>query len=229
MAAKDVSEKSENKVARATSNVVAPAFVGLGVGILVGLSASPIVGSVIGGILAAATAAIAILMGVQRPEVGTIRMTSLAWFTSLLVIGASLGIIIRAHNLLGPGILFGTSEINRRVDFWIGMGIDKDKVVNALFIRELQQTGQGPSTDLATLAAQASAISASVSVLWASDIEACDDLFNEFDRSGTIKEALASSALSRWRALAALEDIEVLQQIVSEDLCPPDQYQWPWE
>ena len=87
MAAKDVSEKSENKVARSTSNVVAPAFVGLGVGILVGLSASPIVGSVIGGILAAATAAIAILMGVQRPEVGTIRMTSLAWFTSLLGLG----------------------------------------------------------------------------------------------------------------------------------------------
>jgi multisubunit Na+/H+ antiporter MnhB subunit len=219
VAIENVSEKSEVKVADSTSHIVAPAFVGLGVGILVGLSASPIVGSVIGGVLAAATAAIAILMGVQRPEVGTIRMTSLAWFTSLLVIGALAGIVIRAHNLLGPGILFGKSEITRQVDFWTDMGIDKNKVVNTLFAKELQQANQGVDDVI---------IKDTQSVLWANDIKACDDLFNEFDRYGTIKEALASSALSRWKALAAIEDLKALQQIVSEDLCPLDHYQWPW-
>jgi hypothetical protein len=253
-----------------TGSNVAVAVVGLSVGVLMGLSASPVVGSVIGGILAMATAALAILVGWKRPELGAIQMAPLACFTSLLVLGGLLGVWMRAHSLLAPGVVVGVDERQRQVAAWVALGIPEQTAVNAIFakefplspdvralritdpVAELQKwtTATVSSTVLGDAfvrfvyppassgaARQTGAEPVSValtntaSALWNSRMSACDDLLTELDKQGShnIHQALARSARSRWQALAVIEDIEVLQMIVSEDLCPPDQYRWPWE
>lgn len=112
------------------------AVTGLSVGILFGLSVSPVASSVIGAILAMVTAALAIVVGWERHEASSLKMIPLAWFVSFLVIGAITGIVIRSHDLLAPSVLFGPSAREREVAEWVSLGIDRNEAAQAIFAKE---------------------------------------------------------------------------------------------
>lgn len=65
-------------------------------------------------------------------------------------------------------------------------------------------------------------------VLYNQYAESCKDLRDSIDSYG-LSVGLSSSAVSRWRTLTIITDTETLEELVSKDLCPSEEFDWPWE
>ena len=152
----EAKQRGERQMARKPSqtNVVIPlSFAGLSIGILSGLSVSPVIATVLSAVLAVCCAAVAAFSGLREPseenhttgakaKEGTkpklplaipITPVPVAVFSTLVAIGAVAGVVIRTHEWLAPS----PDHLRKK---WVAIGVDPKVAAERLF--EARYPGQ---------------------------------------------------------------------------------------
>lgn len=209
-------------------------IIGIGTGLLAGLSVSPVISVVITSVMGAAGAVIAILSGVRdeffdsETNVKTIQRAiasatpvPLMFLILGLVVGASLGVWVRTHDLLSPKPSLQTIApsmltLEDEIQIWIDLGIDKDEAVRSYF----EQRANGDSgLDKTTN----SPLTHSDSVLFATaSKEECGEWQDLIDNGNydDLPGEVASSEVEPFHALPTIvPDAVSLAALVEEVLC----------
>jgi hypothetical protein len=190
---------------------------GVGIGGLVGLSASPVVSIVITSVTGSAAAVVAALSGMKsdtadKPSPWNIDPMPLGLLVLGLIVGSLVGLYMRTHNALSPNTLTLTEEITK----WTIAGLDKSVVVERLFEQEYPPSDGGgtgstsPATVLDTVLFSNKAPEECKTLIGLAAKEKYDDVRTE----------LLSSPVPPFRELPTIvTDTVKLAQIVDKVLC----------
>lgn len=210
-------------------NLVALAIVGLGIGVLAGISASPVLAVVLTSVMAVAAAATTLLADIavrNAPEDERRRAVSL-WPVTMLVLGIVIGAFgggwARTTYALDrivyawTHVAYTPSEgIAEAIDAWVALGLERGRVVDEIFAAQLGVVG---STTLAMVEEQASA---TVTGLFASSAEECASLeaariLGERDLRARL-EVARDPAIKPLTAVLENEELPLLLAVI----CPED-------
>ena len=140
-------------------NIIAGCSFGLLLGVMVGMSKSPVVGTVLG---ALCTVVVAVLGAAPRAQEKDRAFGDPAWITSFAftcLLGLFAGVYVRTHDLLSP-------RLEERVAQLRELGID-DKEIASVLVKTFQETTslalKLPNDGQASAAAQASVLFAGLS------------------------------------------------------------------
>jgi hypothetical protein len=132
-------------------HVFALIVIGLGIGWLTGMSATPVVSIVITALVGAISSVAAIATGIRGylkkakkdSSTGSILIDSasilpvpFAWIVFGIIVGSCFGIYSRTHNWLGM-------DIYKEVEIWEDLGLEKDFVTKSLFEQRLKKLNEG--------------------------------------------------------------------------------------
>jgi len=176
--------------------------IGLLIGVLMGIAVSPTVGVIIG----ALSSILAVLLGLNDKHFSQAKAIRIGSFGFACVLGVFLGIFVRAHNLLSPGIADMKAE-------YTSVGFDSVQANDFIAFREFgilnkdwkmapssSDTAKGGGISTSNLAQLKHA-----SVLFAADVNfnICDELVNTTEKL-PLKEILNNfkNAEGFWKKLA---------------------------
>ncbi|MCR9121365.1 MAG: hypothetical protein NXH91_03765 [Phyllobacteriaceae bacterium] len=205
-------------------------MVGIGIGVLSGLSTSPVLSVILTSLMATTAAVTTVIAGLSGPPQGpqkSVRTVSV-WPLSVLVLGIVAGAVVGAwarttytadHFMFSSSVAAykppdGTKET---IDEWVELGLDQRQVANALFAAHVGIVG-----DTTVAIAERQAVAATPS-LFAVSGEECGRLENARD-SGTERlrsafEAVESAVVARLAGVLSNEELELLLPVT----CPENE------
>lgn len=230
--------KSKRLSPRLSPTYLAMGITGVGVGILVGLSSSPVLQGVLVGVTGSAVAIIAGLSSVEKLgqdpiELALRRYSVNPWPLTILVVGLVIGAVggtyVRTHNWLGGPVAtvedtatIEWTELKNTVDQWAQvLGVKPEEV--ALVIFENQYPSAVSDAALATSAVVGTA---NLGVLFGSGrTDVCEDLLISVEDVEGLRRKLRSHPIAQLRVLAQIDDDEVLVTVVKDIVCVHEERQ----
>jgi hypothetical protein len=203
---------------------------GLGIGWLLGLSASPTVHIIIAGLLTAVAGVLSALMGIDapasqgqgedtvavpklRPRLRTVHPAPIGVLILGIALGSTLGVYGRTNQWLGP-------NAPAIVKFWSEQKLDKAVVAQRLFEQEypLPTAGQ-PRKDAEHPGTEMGRLGPGVGVLFAHGQEECSRL--KAAHGDSLRTELTSSPDANLRTFGeAVKEVSSLRAAVNNLICP---------
>jgi hypothetical protein len=172
-------------ILRRPAEIAAGASLGALVGLLIGLSSTPVVAGVISALVGLLVAFFGLLEKSSPDGMKTLRIAS---FAVLCFAGVVLGIVSRAHEWFSP-------SVHTRIQKWVGAGYSPEEARALTAYESLGVVPKGQSV--------VEAPKALGSLLFSDkNFSECDNLMPSHYRSGSDQVAAMQEAGPQWKALA---------------------------